>query len=299
MFYFKKHKIYGNIIVSNEGDSMEIKSILEIYNIETKKTRTIKEFDYLIEAPNWNHLTNDLIYNANGLIFKINLNTFEVNQIDTGHCDNCNNDHVLSSDFKYLYVSHSERTDYLSRIYKLPIDGGTPELITKKGPSYLHGASTFYNSLAYCAERNGQYDVYVINEDTLEEIQLTNVNTLDDGPEYYKNHIWFNSGRSGLMQIYRMNHDGSDVLKMTHSDSNNWFPHVSPNGKKVVYLVYEKDDVHYLDHPANKNVSIRMMDYNGEKDECIIKLFGGQGTINVNSWSKDSLEFAYVRYVIK
>jgi Tol biopolymer transport system component len=28
----------------------------------------------------------------------------------------------------------------------------------------------------------------------------------------------------------------------------------------------------------------------------IVKLFGGQGTINVNSWSPDSKKFAYVSY---
>jgi hypothetical protein len=38
------------------------------------------------------------------------------------------------------------------------------------------------------------------------------------------------------------------------------------------------------------------MPYNGGKIACLVDLFGGQGTINVNSWAPDSRRFAFVRY---
>jgi Tol biopolymer transport system component len=108
---------------------------------------------------------------------------------------------------------------------------------------------------------------------------------LDDGPEYSPDgkYIWFNSVRSGLMQVWRMDADGSNQTHMVKEDANCWFPHVSPDGKWVVYIAYQKDDVAPGDHPANKNVELRLIPVSGGESKTIVKLFGGQGTININS----------------
>jgi TolB protein len=276
-------------------------SILETVDVQTGVRRVLHEFDTVIEAPNWTRDGRYLVYNANGHIYTYELDTGEIKEIDTGFAIDCNNDHVLSPDNSRLAVSHFTNEDATSRIYILPFAGGEPRLVTEKGPSYLHGWSPDGERLAYCAEREGQYDIYTISVHGGPERQLTNTPGLDDGPEYAPDGrtLWFNSTRSGLMQIWRMNVDGSEQTHMVKEDANCWFPHVSPDGNWVVYIVYGKDDVDPGDHPANKNVELRLVPAAGGGSKTIVKLFGGQGTINVNSWSPDNRSIAFVSYRLK
>lgn len=281
-----------------ERDSI---SILETIDVHTGSRSVLKEFDYIIEAPNWTQDGRYLVYNSGGHMYRYELATGEINEINTGFAVDCNNDHVLSPDNTQLAISHFTNEDATSRIYVLPFEGGDPVLVTEKGPSYLHGWSPDGERLAYCAERGGQYDIYTIAVQGGQEIQLTDTAGLDDGPEYSPSgkHIWFNSTRTGLMQIWRMEADGTNPVHMVQEDANCWFPHVSPDGKWVAYLAYGKDDVSPGDHPANKNVELRLVPVNGGVSKTLVKLFGGQGTINVNSWSPDSRALAFVSYRLK
>jgi Tol biopolymer transport system component len=186
-------------------------------------------------------------------------------------------------------------------IYILPLSGGMPRKITPLSPSYLHGWSPDGKTLAYCAMRSGDKgDIYTIPVEGGEETRLTFTDGLSDGPEYSSDgkHIWYNSVKSGLMQIWRMDSDGSNQQQITQDERNNWFAHVSPDNKKVVYISYKKGDVDPGDHPANKNVELHIMNYDGSENRVIAELFGGQGTLNVNSWSPDSRKFAFVSYQI-
>ncbi|MGG6311397.1 TolB family protein [Paenibacillus macerans] len=273
-------------------------STLEIIEAETGKRTVLAEFDHLIEAPNWTRDGWRLIYNSGGHLFSFDLASRTSTRIDSGFADRCNNDHVLSPDNARLAVSHHTQEDGLSRIYTFPLNGGQPTLVTPLGPSYLHGWSPDGGTLAYCAERSGQYDLYTLPAAGGVETRLTDTPGLDDGPEYSPDglHIWFNSVRTGLMQVWRMNADGSEPVQMTFDESNNWFPHVSPDGRTVAYLSYRKGDVAPGDHPANKHVEIRTMSSAGGDSRTLAKLFGGQGTINVNSWSPDSRQLAFVSY---
>ncbi|MCL2840788.1 MAG: hypothetical protein FWE05_08435 [Defluviitaleaceae bacterium] len=281
----------------NFDDRGGVDSVLEIYNIETGARQALKTYTGIIEAPNWTH-DEKLIFNQNGRLVSYCLSTGKETQIDTGIANRCNNDHVLSPDSMAIAVSHHTWEDFGSRIYTLPIEGGTPTLITPIAPSYLHGWSPDGKTLSYCAERNGQYDIYTIPAIGGKEQQLTNTVGLDDGPEYAPcgKYIWFNSTRSGLMQIWRMEANGDNPTQMTFDESNSWFPHVSPDGKYVVYITYRKDDVAPNDHPPNKTVELRLMPASGGDFEVLAELFGGQGTMNVNSWAKDSKRFAFVSY---
>lgn len=276
-------------------------SILETVDVHTGARRVLHEFDYVIEAPNWTRDGKHLVYNAGGRIYTYELATGDFAEIDTGFAIDCNNDHVLSPDNSQLAVSHFTNEDATSRIYIVPFLGGEPRLVTEHGPSYLHGWSPDGSRLAYCAERNGQYDVYTISVDGGPETQLTATPGLDDGPEYSPDgrHIWFNSTRTGLMQIWRMNQDGSDQTHMVKEEANCWFPHISPDGQWVVYIAYGKDDVDAGDHPPNKNVELRLIPVAGDNSSTLVRLFGGQGTINVNSWSPDSRQIAFVSYRLK
>jgi TolB protein len=276
-------------------------STLETVDVKTGERKALAEFDYLIEAPNWTSDGKKLIYNCLGRIYSFDIATLESTIIESGYAIQCNNDHVLSPDNSLIAVSHHSQEDNLSRICIFPLKGGDPALITPIGPSYLHGWSPDGKTLAYCAERNGQYDIFTIPVIGGVETQLTDLPNLDDGPEYSPDgkHIWFNSARTGLMQVWRMNADGSEQKQMSFDESNSWFPHVSPDAKSVVYITYSKGDVAPGDHPANKNVELRLMSIDGGEYQTLVKLFGGQGTINVNSWSPDSKELAFVSYQLK
>lgn len=280
-------------------EASPIISILETVDIHSGERRVLAEFDHLIEAPNWTRDGRRLIYNSRGRLYEYDLAAGSSREIESGFAIQCNNDHVLSPDNDRVAVSHHTHEDGQSRIYIFPLAGGRPALITPMAPSYLHGWSPDGGTLAYCAERDGQYDIYTIPAAGGIETQLTDAPGLNDGPEYSPDgrHIWFNSVRSGLMQVWRMNADGSEQVRMTfEDDSNNWFPHVSPDGQWVVYIAYRKGDVDPGDHPANKQVELRLMPAAGGESRTVVALFGGQGTLNVNSWAPDSRTFAFVSY---
>lgn len=276
-------------------------SVLETVDVKTGERTVLHEFDSLIEAPNWKSNGKELIYNSEGRIFSYDIASHVSTLIESGLCSHCNNDHVLARDQTKIAVSHNTYEDGLSRIYIFPLEGGTPVLITPIAPSYLHGWSPDGKTLAYCAERNGEYDIYTIPAEGGIETRLTDTHGLNDGPEYSPcgKYIWFNSVRTGLMQAWRMKADGSEQTQMTFDENNNWFPHVSPDGSMVAYITYKKGDVDPGDHPANKHVEIRLMSSEGGEFRTLVKLFGGQGTLNVNSWSPDSSKLAFVSYRLK
>lgn len=271
---------------------------LEIMDVETGERKTLAHFDRVIEAPNWTMDNKALIYNSEGLIYRFDLTSRTSTVIETGFANLCNNDHVLSSDGKSIAISHFAMEDMKSKIYVVPIEGGEPNCITKVGHSFLHGWSPDGSLLAYCAERNGDYNIHTIGIDGEKETQLTFTEGLDDGPEFDPTgtKIWFNSTRSGLMQVWAMHIDGTEQEQISHIDMNCWFPHVSPDKEKVVYIAYFVGDLKPEEHLPDKKVQIRMMDIEGNNDHVLAEFMGGQGSMNVNSWSPDSRYIAFVSY---
>ena len=279
----------------------QVYSVLETVDVATGERTVRKRFDSLIEAPNWLPDGNTLLYNAGGSLWLFDLTTKESRKVDTGSAARCNNDHVLSPDGRQVGLS-SAGPEGRSLVYVAPLSGGEPRLVTPVGPSYLHGWSPDGRTLAYCAERGGEFDIYTMPVEGGEETRLTDAPGLDDGPEYSPDgrHIWFNSVRSGLMQVWRMDAGGRNQTRMTwDEESNCWFPHLSPDGKQVAYIAYKKGDVSPGDHPPCKHVEIRLMDADGSNTRTLVRLFGGQGTLNVNSWSPDGTQLAFVSYGYK
>ncbi|MGZ5545684.1 MAG: TolB family protein [Limisphaerales bacterium] len=270
-------------------------STLEIVPIASKDRRVVYTTRGRIEAPNWTRDGSNLICNAQGKIQKFPLNGKLPTIIDTGFAIRCNNDHGISPDGKWLVISDQTQGDRKSRIYTLPITGGEPKRLTENAPSYWHGWSPDGKTLAFCGERNGEFDIYTIPASGGAETRLTTAKGLDDGPDYTADGQWiyFNSDRTGQMQVWRMKPDGSAQEQITNDEFNNWFPHPSPDGKWLVFLSYEKD---VKGHPEDKDVTLRIMPLGGGKIETLAKLFGGQGTINVPSWSPDRKRVAFVSY---
>jgi TolB protein len=177
----------------------------------------------------------------------------------------------------------------------LPAEGGTPKQITTLTPSYFHGWSPDGKFLVYTGGRKGKFDIYKISVDGGEEIRLTNSDGLNDGPEYTPDgkFIYFNSSRTGRMQLWRMHPDGSNQQQVTDDEFNNWFPHISPDGKWIAFISFSKD-VSPTDHPYYKQVYIRLTPIEGGAPKVVAYLYGGQGTMNVPSWSPDSKRLAFV-----
>jgi Tol biopolymer transport system component len=232
-----------------------------------------------------------------GRLERFDLATKKIAVINTDFAIHNNNDHVLSFDGKMLGISdQSPSHGGQSRVFTVPLEGGTPRKITALTPSYFHSWSPDGKWLVYTGIRTNKTDIYKIRSDgSGEEIRLTSAEGVSDGPEFTPDgkFVYFNSSRTGKMQIWRMKPDGSDQVQITNDEFNNWFPHISPDGKWIVIISFPAD-IDAKDHPYYKHVYLRLMPIEGGKPKVIAYVYGGQGTINVPSWSPDSQRIAFV-----
>lgn len=276
-----------------------IGSRLEVMEVETGHRKVLHSTTNSIQAPNWTLDGRHLIYNSEGRLYKYDLEKGGISPINTGFAVNNNNDHVISFDGKMMGISHhNQELDNESTIYYLPIEGDSePVRVTQPGVgnSYLHGWSPDQKQMVFTGYRKGQHDIYTVNLQTGKEKQLTKQETLDDGPEYSPDgeFIFFNSVRTGKMKLWRMDANGKNQVQLTFDEYNDWFPHVSPDQKWIVFISFPKD-IDPNDHPFYKHCLIRIMPFEGGTPSVIGYIYGGQGSINVPSWSPDSRFISFV-----
>lgn len=278
-----------------------LSSRMEIMNVFDGKRKIIYQDPGRFEAPNWTPDGKRLLFNQEGSIYSIPVDGGTREKLNTGFADRNNNDHLISFDGKMLGISHqrSGLPGGGSTVYYLPLTGGNPVLVTDSTPSYLHGWSPNNKEVVYTAQRISKepaYNIYKKRIDGGAEVQLTfNKSGLADGPEYSPDgkYIYFNSTQTGTMQIWRMKPDGSGQEQITFDEHNDWFPHVSPDGKWIVFISFPTT-VAPGDHPFYKRVMLRLMPASGGAPKVIAYLYGGQGTINTPSWSPDSKHIAFV-----
>lgn len=278
----------------------QIESTLVVLDVRTGSDQVVISERRHFEAPNWTRDGAWLLINTQGRLERVSLDGKTKTTVPTGFADQCNNDHGFSFDGSKLIISHNDERmaeTNNSRIFVLPAVGGEPKLVTEKFPSYWHGISPDGQQVVYCAERNGNYDVYRIAINGGPETRLTEAPGLDDGPEYSYDGQWiyFNSHRTGRMQLYRMKPDGSAQEQLTTDAYDNWFPHPSPDGKTLAYIAYMHDQKGQ--HPFGREVKLRLFDLTTRNARDLTPVFfGGQGSFNVPSWSPDGAKVAYVRY---
>lgn len=280
-----------------------ITSHVTVISANGKSRRVIYSSPRLFEAPNWSRDGQYLLLNSEGRLWRLALAGGEPQAVDAGAgiITRINNDHGISPDGMLFAFSAGQ-------IYTVSTTGGQPRQLTRATPSYFHGWSPDGKTLAFCAQRNGNFDIYSISASGGEEKRLTSSPAYDDGPDYSPDGKWiyFNSDRSGSWDIWRMPADGAGegdqkAERVTSDDLEDWFPHPSPNGRRLVFISFPKGT---KGHPANQNVVLRSMPLPGDKLKTtkireIVRLFGGQGTMNVNSWSPDSKRFAYISYTLR
>jgi len=269
-----------------------IGSDVELLDVNTGVRTVVHHEKDSIQAPNWTPDGKRLIMNHNGKIYGFDLASKQIHEINTGAQVMNNNDHALSFDGRMLGISSGNP----SRVFSVPVTGGEPKLITPEGPSYFHGWSPDGKTMTFTGARNDNYDVYTVPAEGGAEKRLTTTEGLDDGSEYTPDGKWiyFNSVRTGRMQVFRMKPDGSQQEQLTFDDFNNWFPHVSPDGKTIVFITYNAADVAAGDHPFYHRVYLRKMPLDGGKPSVIAYVYGGQGSLNVNSWAPDNKTIAFV-----
>lgn len=274
-------------------------SNLEIMDVSSGHREIIYKSAHSIQAPNWTPDGKKLIYNSKGHLYNYEISSNTISPLNTGFAVNNNNDHVLTFDGTLLGISnHNPDDGRTSALYYLPAEGDSlPKMVTKPGvgASYLHGWSPDNKKMVFTGNRNGAYNIYAIDIDSGKEHQLTNQTTLDDGPEYSPDgeFIFFNSTRTGKMKLWKMKADGEDQTQLTFDEYNDWFPHISPDKKWIAFISFPKD-IDPSDHPFYKHCLLRIMPYNGGTPKVIAYIYGGQGSINVPSWSPDSKKIAFV-----
>jgi TolB protein len=274
---------------------------MELINSSDGKRKVIYEKPGRFEAPNWMPDGKKLLFNMDGLIYTMSTEGKNIEKLNTDFANKCNNDHGISFNGKLLAISSTKTgpKGSGSAVYVLPLKGGVPTLITEDTPSYWHGWSPDNKEVLYVAQRNGKtvYNIYKNSIKGGKEVALTDIKAGEhvDGCEYSPDgkYIYYNGNHTGTMQIWRIKPDGSGREQLTFDKYNDWFPHVSPDGKWIVMISFPPD-IEPNSHPSYKHVMLRIIPASGGEPKVIAYLYGGQGTINVPSWSPDSKQIAFV-----
>jgi Tol biopolymer transport system component len=263
--------------------------------------------DLLLEAPNWTLDGQALILNGAGVLWRFDLATSALDEIEISGVPELNNDHVLDPDGEHVFISAQDH-----HIHRAPLAGGAAVRITNDGPPdlhFLHGVSPDGGTLAYVGiEAEGddlwaRANIFTTPASGGADTRLTDTDSPADGPEYSPDGAWilFNTEvfgtTPGHAQIARMRPDGSGLEQLTDDERVNWFPHVAPDGTRAVYISFPPGTI---GHPADKAVELRIVEGDAWRAPVrSIPLFGGQGTVNVNSWAPTSDRFAYVAYPVR
>jgi TolB protein len=304
--------VFSNVQVSQRPAAppqQRYRSRIIIYDLPSHQSKPLYQADQVIEAPNWSRDGKFLMVNTGGSLYRLPVNgpgEPQLERIDLGPGGyRCNNDHDFTRDGKLLAFSASSPSSRQSQVYLAQGDGSGAKLMTPASPSYFHGWSPDSKWLAFVGQREGKFQLYRVAAGGGPEERLTSKG-YDDGPEYTPDGKWiyFNSNRAGGWDIWRMPADGAGpgdakAERVTSDELEDWFPHFSPDGKWLLVFSFPKGTENH--NEKMDGVVLRIMPAPGArlkpaKLQELIKFYGGQGTINVNSWSPDSKKFAFVVY---
>jgi TolB protein len=262
--------------------------------------------DVLLEAPNWTLDGSALVLNGNGKLWRFNLSDRLLEAVQLSGVPDLNNDHVLNPDGKGIFLSAND-----GHIYRAALSGGPAVRITEDDGyfHFLHGVTPDGAELAYVGIEAGDFAqpgrLMTIASDGGTATRA-DVGTVDvgpghcDGPEYSPDGKWLYLNTEsftsvpGHAQLARIQVDGSGFERLLESDTVDWFPHLSPDGRYASYIRFPGGTE---GHPADLPVAVVLVSTEDWTTPLHTwPLFGGQGTLNVNSWSPDSGRFAFVAY---
>lgn len=257
--------------------------------------------DVLLEAPNWTSDGKFLILNGDGHLWTFDLSTRNLARVSLSGVPMLNNDHVLAPDGKSIYLSA-----YDGHIYRAPLVGGEATRITADDGyfHFLHGVSPDGTELAYVGIEGGDFSqpgrLMTLASDGGAAKSIDVGPGHCDGPEYSPDGTWLYMNTEsfsidpGHAQLARIRTDGSGFEQLLKSATVDWFPHISPDGRYASYIQFPSGTE---GHPADLPVAVVLVSTSDWAAPLHTwTLFGGQGTLNVNSWSPDSERFAFVAY---
>ncbi|HET9648754.1 MAG TPA: biopolymer transporter Tol [Microlunatus sp.] len=267
--------------------------------------RVLSTTDLLLEAPNWSPDGTALLLNGDGLLWRFDLATAVLRRVEIAELPPINNDHVIDPPRNRIFLSADD-----GHIHEAPLTGGTARRITHDDSRYhfLHGVSPDGSTLAF-VELPRDPDAPWIGRLALVPSSGGQTRyphagrTHLDGPEYSPDGAWIYLNteefgvRPGHAQVARVSAGGGPLEQLVVSDTVDWFPHLSPDGNWATYVVFPTGT---LGHPADLDVEVRLVRTSDWTTPVAgYPLFGGQGTLNVNSWSPDSTRFAFVSYPLE
>ncbi|MEC3854358.1 TolB family protein [Paenarthrobacter ureafaciens] len=277
-----------------------------IASITGESTLVYSTDDMLLEAPNWTLDGSSLILNGDGKLWTLDVpgdSPAKPVEVPLSGIPDLNNDHVLAPDGTSIFLSAND-----GHIYRAALAGGPATRITEEDGTFhfLHGVSPDGKELAYVGIPAGDFTqpgrLMTIASDGGADARVDVASGHCDGPEYSPDGKWLYlntesfSSIPGHAQLARIRVDGSGFEKLLESDTVDWFPHLSPDGRFASYIQFPSGTE---GHPADLPVAVVLVstaDWTTPLHTW--PLFGGQGTLNVNSWSPDSGRFAFVAYPI-
>lgn len=253
--------------------------------------------EILLEAPNWSADGAVLYLNGDGALWALGVDGDRPpRRIAHEGLPPINNDHVLHPDGRHILMSAQD-----GQIYRGAVEGGEVTVITDgPGGHYLHGICPDGRSIAYVDLEDGTAHLRI------QDLATGAVRTLEagtghlDGPEFTPDGQWIVlnteafTATSGHAQLARIPAGGGELEQLLSSGTVDWFPHLSPDGAFGAYLSYPAGTV---GHPADLPISVTVVSADAWGTPVQrYELFGGQGTLNVNSWAPTSDRFAMVAY---
>lgn len=284
-----------------EHPPARLRSHVEIFDLGTRKVSEIFAGDGVWEAPNWSPDGKSLLVNSEGRLYRLDAAGGKPVEIPLGGLL-ANNDKGFSPDGASIAFSAARDAHSPSLVYRAAADGKAIAPIDRDGPSYFHGWSPDGRQVALVAPRGGYFHLYARAADgSGQDSQLTSAAANDDGPDYSRDGKWiyFNSDRSGGWDIWRMPKDGagpddSKAERLTSDEWEDWFPHPSPDGRHLLLISFPAG---VKSHGARLDgMALRLTGPEGGKVETLLSFYGGQGSLNVNSWAPDSRRFAFIRF---
>lgn len=274
-------------------------STLQTVGIEDqfRRAMVVRSVPAFMQSPNWAPDGKSIYVYENAHVMKIPYLDppagGEPQAVDTGKLVGCGGNFGLSPDGKSLAITCAKDKGSPHHVFVLPASGGgTPRQVTE-GPvsSYFHAWSPDSKTIAFTRGSASKADIFTVPAAGGAEVRLTS-DTLNDGPDYTPDGklIYFDSMRSGTLQIWRMKADGSGAEQITDDGNINHSPHVSPDGKTVAFLSQP-----VLGGGGIGDVTIKVIDAPNGLIRTVASFQGNRNSFSTYTWGNRN-HVAFVSY---